>query len=362
MSSPLEDEDLKTDQDQQQQENSSNSDLSDTVNSEDSSNSNMSENDPSTFDVVMKAIDPEKVEDEEDGENEDDSDAKAEEDDSGKEPDKGDKKDDAEDEFEDFTPEERANLKKATAERFDKLKGLYHKEKEQVSALTSQLEQVSVDAGHYQQFAGFLEQNRITGDEANELFEIGALMKNDPVKALQLIQPHYQQLLEVTGNIIPQDLQQQVKEGYITREHALELSRSRATGQTSKAISQQQQAHNQQVQARQQQQEQINAVQTGITEWERSWSSSDPDYAAKKDRVLERVELMLARASKTGNLPKTVDEAIKLADEAKNYVEKDLRSFMPKRKINTVDGGGSVPNAMPQPKDTRDVIRRTLNQ
>ena len=352
------DEDLKTEQDQHQPEDSSTSDLSDTVKAEDSSNSNKSEDEQSTFDVVMKAIDGD------DSETEDESESNSDEDDKkdSKEPSEdGEKEDKVEDEFEDFSPEERANLKKATAERFDKLKGLYHKSKEEKEALNAKLEEITVDADNYKQFTGFLEQNRISENEANELFNIGALMKNDPIKALELITPHYQQLLQVTGSILPPDLQQQVEQGYLTQAHAAEISRSRAMGQTTQAISREQQEHQQRLEQTRQQQETVNSIQSAITDWEKKWSSSDPDYSTKKDRVLERVELMLARASNRGEMPKTVDDAIRLAEDAKKHVEKDIRQFMPKRKINTVDGGSSV-TTQPEPKDTIDVIRRTLNQ
>jgi hypothetical protein len=361
MVSPTEDEDLKTDPtDQQQQEDSSTPNPSDIENNaEDSSNSEKSEAEPSTFDVVMNAIDGDGDEDDKSESNSDED----EDDDSGKEP-KGDKTDDdseaEEDEFEDFTPEERANLKKATAERFDKLKGLYHKAKEEKETLTAQLEEATVDAGNYRQFTGYLEQNGITEPEANELFEIGALMKNDPAKALELIHPHYQQLLQVTGNILPEDLQQQVQQGFLTREHAIEISRSRAMNQTNQIITQEKQQRQQIQTQRQQQQEQTTAIQDGITNWESKWSKSDPDYNKKKDRVLDQVELMLARANREGKMPQTVDEAIKLAEDARKFVEKDLKQFMPKKSIQTVDGGSTV-TTQPAPKDTADVIRRALN-
>lgn len=321
----------------------------------DSSDPNPSENDLSTFEVVMNAIKPEG--EEEDGRSSEDKSKKSDDDKTSK-----DKKDDADDEFEDFTPEERKQLKKATAERFDKLKGLYHTAKETVTTLSSQLEQANVEAGYYRKFVGFLDENRISQEEANELFNIGAMMKNDPVKALELITPYYNDLLHITGNILPADLQQQVKQGYITKDRALELSRLRATGQTYQAINEERSTYQQQRDTHRQRSEQVATMQSAISDWEKQWSSSDPDYAKKKDRVLDRVELLLVRAQKNGVLPKTTDEAIKLANQAKTEVEADLKRLNPQRKqVVTVDGGSSVSN-LPEPKNTVDVIRRTLNQ
>ena len=350
MVSPTDTEDLK---DQLKPEASSTSDTDqDTA---DSSDPNPADKDPSTFDVVMKALDQD-GEEEAGGSSEEDPSKKADADKTAK----GDKEED--DDFKDFTPEERAQMKKATTERFDKLKGLYRESKEKVTQITAQLEQATVEAGYYRKFVGFLDENRISQEEANELFNIGALMKNDPMKALELITPYYNDLLHITGNVLPPDLQEQVKQGYITKDKALELSRLRVGGQTKQTIEQERTTYQQQRDADRQRNEQVSTMQGAISEWERNWSSSDPDYAKKKDRVLDRVELLLVRAQKNGTLPKTTDEAIRLANQAKTEVEADLKKLVPQRKqVRTVDGGSSASN-LPDPKNTADVIRRTLNQ
>ena len=347
--SPTDQEELKQDQLKTEESSTSETDQ-DTA---DSSDPNPSE-ELSTFDVVMNAIKPEGNED--GGSSEEDKSKKP---DGDKKP--KDEKDKADEDFEDFSPEERARMKKGTTERFDKLKGLYRESKEKVTQLSTQLEQATVEAGYYRQFVGFLEENRLSQDEANQLFHVGALMKNDPMKALEIMTPYYNELLQITGNILPPDLQQQVKQGYITRETALELSRHRMAGRTTQAINEERQSHQQQQDAIRQQKN-VATMQTAIADWERQWSSSDPDYARKKDRVLDRVELLLVRAQKNGTLPKTVDEAVKLANQAKTEVEADFKRQTPQRKqVRPVDGGSSATN-VPEPKSTADVIRRTLNQ
>jgi hypothetical protein len=348
MASPADTEDPE---DQLNPEASSTSDTD--QDTEDSSNPNPDEK-FSTFDVVMNAIKPE--DDETGGSSEEDKSKKA--DDDKKLKDDKDKDDD----FKDFTPEERANMKKATTERFDKLKGLYRESKEKVTTLSTQLEQANVEAGHYRKFVSFLDENRLSSEDANNLFYIGSLFKNDPVKALEAITPYYNELLHMTGNILPIDLQQQVSQGYITKDKALELNRLRATSQVTEKISTERTTHQQQRDADRQRSEQISSMQGAISDWEKNWSSSDPDYAKKKDRVLDRVELLLVRAQKNQTLPKTTDEAVKLANQAKAEVEADLKRMVPQRKqVRTVDGGSSGSN-MPDPKNTADVIRRTLNQ
>ena len=177
----------------------------------------------------MNAIKPE-GEEEAGGSSEEDKSNKSEGEDKPKD------KKDTDDGFEDFTPEERKHLKKATTERFDKLKGLYRERTEEVKTLTSRLQQADTEAGYYRKFVGFLEDNRLSQDDANNAFHIAALMRNDPVKALEALTPFYNELLHMTGNILSPELQQQVKQGYITKEKALELSRLKATGETERQI------------------------------------------------------------------------------------------------------------------------------
>jgi hypothetical protein len=343
-----------TDQaDQQNQEESSTSEP-DQDNKGSSDPEKKSEDEPSTFEAIKEALKPEGEDEDESSSEEDEKSEKSEDD---KKSD--DEEDVSDDDFEDFSPEERAKLKKATAERFDKLKGLYRESKEKVEELSGQLEQSSVEAGYYRQFVGYLDENRISQDEANQLFHIGAMMKNDPNQALQLMTPYYNELLQLTGNVLPSDLQQQVQRGLITRELALEQSRLRASGQANQAIQDEKERYQQQLDS-DHQRKNIAVMQSAIGDWEKQWSASDPDYTKKKDRVLDRVELLLVRAQKEDKLPQTVEEAVALANQAKSEIEADLKQFKPRKKVSTVDGGSNA-SSLPEPKDTSDVIRRALN-
>lgn len=349
------------DLDQQNVEDSSTS--QDTENTEVSSIPEASEEESSTFDLVKKALGDEEAEDEPEGSSGEDEESEETEDkseDSDKKEEE-DKSEDDEDDSDEPSEEELKGWKAKTRKRFEALQSKHRKTVEERDALQAKLDQAEVDAGHYKQFEGFLNQNRISYDEANTLFTIGALMKNDPAKALEMMRPYYDQLMQMTGNVLPADLQEQVSQGMITEQAALELSQRRASETTQQQISQDRQQH-QTEQTAQQNQALATQVMTTISQWEQQWSASDPDYMSKKDRVLDRVELMLTRAVKEGKLPATVEDAVKLADEAKAYVEKDMQKLQPRKQpVDTVDGNTSPVN-MPEPKTTEDVIRRTLSQ
>ena len=315
--------------------------------SEDTSTSQTPEKELSTFDVIMDAIKPKS---EKDGEDDIESDT---DNPDGKTDDEAKAKDSGNEEGESDEPsvEELKTWKPKTRQRFEQLQTKYRE-------VSGRLEKAESEAGQYRNFIDYLDTNGVTQDEANELFHVGALMKNDPFKALEIITPYYENLLHITGNILPNDLVQQVNAGYITQAHAVELSLARAQNQIIPVVQQQAQ---QRVEIRQQGQNTAD-MQSAVADWERKWSTSDPDYNVKKTRVLERIEVTLARASRNNQLPKNVNEAIAIADQARKEVEAEFRQTKTRKPISTVDGNGGNSNLLPEPKNTLDVIKRTLNQ
>jgi len=329
--------------DQQTEVSSASDELDNDISSEDTSTSTPSKDEASTFDVVMNALKPE-------GEDEDDdtiSDKVV----ADKPEDEASKDAKAEGEPDEPTVDELKAWKPKTRERFEKLQAKYRDTSER-------LVKAEEDAGHYKKFVEFLDTNGIDQDEANNLFNIGALMKNDPFKALEAITPYYKNLLEITGNILSPDLAQQVAQGYMTQAAAVEVSRARAQGKITPVIQQ----HTQQRQEVRQQQDNVAQMQNSIASWEQKWSTSDPDYSVKKDRVLDRLELTLARAARSGTLPKTAEQAVALANKVKMEVEAELRQTRQKKPVSTIDGNNASSQHQPEPKDTRDVIRRTLGK
>lgn len=343
--SPTEEE-VKLDQ---QTETSSTSEQKDTETSGESSTSGKSESELSTLDLVKNAI----------SETSKDNDKTEGSSDKGESKEEAESKDKAEtedtDESDDATEEElkawKKELNAKTAKRFEQLQAKYRDASER-------LERAEVDAGFKVQFENFLQSNRMTQEEANTLFDIGALMKSNPNKALEMLTPYYNQLLEVTGHILPVDLKQQIEQGYITEHNALELSRQRALNRNHQVMTEQQEADQRQQEVVNQQK--LNGdIQIALARLENGWQTSDPDYAMKSTRVQERVKLMWYEASRTNAMPRSVEDAIAKVNKVKQEVEKEFRQFMPKKSVNTVDGG-SASSVKAAPTNTLDLIRQTV--
>jgi hypothetical protein len=252
-------------------------------------------------------------------------------------------------------------MKHKTRKRFEQLQNKYRTEKDSRIKAEKERKDYEADATYYRQFRNYLVDNQISTEEANILFDIGAKMKSDPAAALQALTPYYNMLLENTGHVLSQDLQEQVNKGYITERHAYELSRERASNNNLRkreAINQERQQHQQNTQH---QQQQFSNIQSAITNLEKNWEQSDPDYKIKNTRIQERIRLKLFEARANGSLPKSPDEAVKLAEISKKEIDKEMSAFLVKRKpITPVDGGGSGSGSKPKPQSTLDVIRQTV--
>jgi hypothetical protein len=191
-------------------------------------------------------------------------------------------------------------------------------------------------------------------DEFNTLLQVGALMKNDPAKALQAMAPYYNQLLEVTGSVLPVDIQKAVDEGTISENYAAELARSRAQS----ALSQQRVT---QIENRSNEAEtshRLNDLSSTASTWERQWSSSDPDYAKKAELVKQGLELRWRR----GDVPRSDAEMREQCEAERKAVEKQLRNLLPKKLPATSgpqSGAAGTHSATP-PKTLMEAMTRAV--
>src|SRR5690606_33990749 len=91
------------------------------------------------------------------------------------------------------------------------------------------------DSDEYRKITSFLDSNGLTPKEASDGIEIMALMKLDPGAAWKRLQPLVKNVLIAAGEVLPDDLDKQVKDGKLTRDGALEISRARASLATQNA-------------------------------------------------------------------------------------------------------------------------------
>jgi hypothetical protein len=225
----------------------------------------------------------------------------------------------------------------------EELKHYHSKTRKRITQLVTRakeaegkLAEFEPDATAFRRIQSFVSDAGINAEEFNLLLQVGKNLKNNPAEALKQITPYVNELLLLTGEVLPDDLKIQVEQGYLTEGHARELARARA-GQ---GLSQAQLAQREQRDAQQREQPQrtahVTAVQTTISNWEAKESANDPDWNLKQDRIKDLIELAVRR----DGFPKTTQAAVDLAKKAHETATNEIRRFAPARKAVT-----PLPNA-----------------
>lgn len=193
-----------------------------------------------------------------------------------------------------------------------------------------------------------------TPEEVADYFNAAALAKDDPAKAHEIVSRFASKLAQSAGTQLPEDLQRQVDDGYVTEELARETARLRAEAARAKIA--------EQLAAETQQREAVFKAQQGIAEavnnYQRQLMSTDPDYTpTKHEMVKEALELLVVREGR----PPNPDAALQMAKRAVETVNKRLSQFRPTpRQVTQPSGRRINAPAQSSPKSMREAIERTL--
>ncbi len=225
----------------------------------------------------------------------------------------------------------------------------------------TQVEQFKVKADYFDELDQFAVTNNLSNEDFSEALQIAAAFKRNPTEGLQMLKPLIQQAQELAGEVLPDDLNKKIQDGFLDEGSAKELAQQRAKNQfLQDQMEQQEQVRVQQDQQQLalQQQNFQRSMATAVSTWEENWQKSDPDYKMKAEPVLRYY-----RAEVATNPPKSVEEAISLVEKAKADVEKDLGIFKPKKQpVNHLSGGASVSQPTSKPKSLNDAIRGALSR
>jgi len=229
--------------------------------------------------------------------------------------------------------------------------------------LTEQVAQSGPIVEQFQGIKSFCEKANLSSKDVNTGFELMNLMRNDPQQAFKQLTPIYDTLRQMVGEVLPDDLQQQVSEGRITEDHAKELSRLRSSQTLTAQQSQQQEANTAEDDRRKSVETLRTNCATAVSKWEAEWKASDPDYRVKQARVMSEIKLALYEAKSTGNLPTTQEEAVKLANTAKKTVEEELKRIMPpKASVTPITKVRSATDSTSAPKNMLEAVKQAVGQ
>lgn len=223
---------------------------------------------------------------------------------------------------------------------------------------TSQIDDLSNRLKYFEPVEQVITRSGLQPAEVHNTIAIAGLIKTDPWEALKALTPIYSALSQITGQVLPNDLKEQVRLGYITEPHAKELAQSRNQVQHM-SVQQQERALREQEQTQQRQlQTLVTDASTAATEWETSKAKSDPDFKLKQPRINELVRLSVHEEG----YPRSKADVGKMLDRIYDKVSKDISQLQPRRKeIRHVNGAAS-PEARSAPTSILDVVRQTLGR
>jgi len=227
------------------------------------------------------------------------------------------------------------------------------KESRELKTIKEQLPVIQRDAEEYRGIERYMEANGLTAPEVARGYEIMAAIKNDPVKARELLAEVWQNLSTFTGDVLPQDLQQEVEEGKLTAERAKEIAALRHQSRFQEGRSQQSQQQLQQQEEQQRLQQSNNMLNSTAVSWEGQKRQTDPDYAEKADLVIDRVMAVVAQQGK----PQTPEAAKKILDDAYAFINERFKRFAPRRApVAPASSAASAPAATAEPKTLLEAV------
>lgn len=257
-----------------------------------------------------------------------------------------------------FTEQEMAALNPRTQARMRKLTS-------DLSVQGRELETLKPKAVEYDKIESWIRRSGLQPRDVQSVAEIASMLVHNPVGARERLAPIMAELDRLLGVVLPPDLQQQVEQGYITQQHAQELSQARATAQLQSRRADRLVEDQQRSERTSQQRQAIDSSLSAMDAWERNIKKTDPDWSQKQLEVQDLVELELARRSQQSGQPwfPNPQEASQLLQKAYETINTRFKRFAPKpQAINPPANSGASPRSAPAPKSTMDIIRANIGR
>lgn len=218
----------------------------------------------------------------------------------------------------------------------------------------TKLKTAEVDAVRYRNVETFISNQGLAPEEAADLLTIGGLIKTDPVEAWKRMKPVVQQVLTAAGEVLPDDLKAMVQNGDMTREAAMEVSRSRAMVQSTQVRSQWQVQRDQ----AERQAAMQRGIQDSVSSWEAERRQRDPNFESKLPAIEREVAWLQTRDGR----PNTAEGVRAQLQKAYDAVSAAYVAPVQRQRpaVRPVTGGQVNGNVRPEIKDTMDVVQSVL--
>jgi hypothetical protein len=238
---------------------------------------------------------------------------------------------------------------------------------DQTKELTTKIERLTPDAEVGRQILDYVESRGLKTEQLDNVLEMTALIASGRYDdALTVLAPIYQELQQRAGLVLPANLQQEVRLGYITEARARELHKAQTTAKNvvqREQVQAQTQAERDRARAEADQQsayqQRVHKSASAVTDWERAKLATDPDWNLKQPLVAAELELQLRRLGRA----KYPDDrsAVTLADQVLATVEQRLKTLAPRpMQVRTATSQAASPRSQARPRSLEDAVNQAL--
>lgn len=238
------------------------------------------------------------------------------------------------------------------------LKAMSARTKRRIEKLLAERREARQEAEKSRPIVEYMRRNDIPMQDVDVVLGLAAQLRHgDFAGFLRTVDPYVKLARQYVGELLPQDLQQQVDQGFVSEAVARELAARRAQGQV---LQQQAQRANQ---AREAEVRDLRgqAIRTAVAQWENSTKQADPDFEAKADVVRRTVQAMIAERG----APQTPEAAVAFAKEAYDEANRVVSRFQPRVKP-TAPQPSSVhqtsKSPTPEPSSMLDAIKQAVGE
>ncbi|MPZ19557.1 MAG: hypothetical protein GEV06_16800 [Luteitalea sp.] len=225
--------------------------------------------------------------------------------------------------------------------------------------LTDEVASLKPKAAEADQLRAYMQQTNLSSDEFNNTLRIVSLIKEgtDPHGVLQALGPIVEHFQKQAGAVLPADLQEQVRLGYVTQEHAQEMAQLRSRTHFADVRAQKTAEQTEQDKRQREQADIVRTVSDTATKWETAKRTSDPDWHLKADRVHELVELHVRR----DGYPRSNDDLSKMLNGIHDKVTKEIKRFRPAvTEVKPNNSGETSNRAVAEPTSVLEAIKQRL--
>ena len=228
----------------------------------------------------------------------------------------------------------------------EEMKNYSQKANSRIRKLVEERNDMASRASRGEPIVDFLEKNDIPNEDLDVILDLTAkLRQGDFAGFLQGVSPYVDLAQQYTGQVLPADLQQQVKQGYVSPEIATELAQRRAQNQ----VLQDNTARRSTSDQKQMAQNRADNIRVAVTDWEKQVAQTDPDYKLKADIVRRTSQAMMQEHG----APQSPQDALNMVKAAYEEVNGTVGKLRPAPKAtrrgpsSTGQHGGTAPVAEP---------------